>query len=887
MRGSIFECGEWQVDVAQRALRANDVSVPIGDRAFEIIGILADAAGSLVTKDLLMKLVWPNAIVGENTLQVHISAVRKALGADRGMLKTVAGRGYRLSGEWRRREATDNGGFATPRQQARPFGRGLPLPGAELVGRGEAKKNVADLLSAYRIVTLTGPGGIGKTSLALGIAHDLTERFDGEVWFVELVSLSDPGLIPTAVAAALGLKLGGEISPAAVAQAIAVRRMLLVLDNCEHLIDSAAQFVETMVRTCPSVTILATSREVLRVEGECVHRVPPLDVPVGPEVTREALGHSAVQLFVLRTKALHPEFSPQGEELPVVASVCRRLDGIPLAIEFAAARTATLGLKQVALRLSDRFALLTGGRRTALPRHQTLRAALDWSYELLSDAEKHLLRRVSIFPAGFTLEAVVAIAEAPRSTISTTVTDIAALVSKSLVALDTSAAVGRWRLLETTRAYAAEKLADSGEAEWAARRHAEYFRDLAVRATPESEPAPTPDLMNSLGREIDNVRAALDWAFSARGDASIGIVLTAAYAPVWIGLSFIVEGRERVERALASLRASSDLSEHSNLKLHMSLGAALYHCTGTVESTGAVLAEALDAAERQADAATQLRALWAMWSFCYNSGRMHAAQPLAERFARVAARTGRAAEGLVGDRLFGTTLHHAGTQAEARRHLERVRDRYVAPSDHRHAMWFHYDQRVLARSILSRVLWLQGLPDQARDNARACVEAARAADHKLTLCYALNMAACPIALLTGDLDHAQQTMVELTDIVNSHNVAFWRALTGCVTGHVAVRQGKFTGRHGALGRCAGGLRCARRHDLVSGIPGCARRRSRRVRDVSGTLSPPSTRRSPRWKTTASDGAWRNCCASEANFFFKLRRARPSERRKAASCKRST
>ena len=232
---------------------------------------------------------------------------------------------------------------------------------------------------------------------------------------------------------------------------------------------------------------------------------------------------------------MHSEFSPQEEELPEVVSVCRRLDGIPLAIEFAAARVATLGLKQVAARLDDRFTLLAGGRRTALPRHQTLRAALDWSYELLPKSEQRLLRRLSIFPAGFTLEAAAAVADNSKSSLSATVTDIAALVGKSLVTLDSSSPAGRWRLLETTRAYAAEKLADYGEAEWAARRHAEYFRDLAVIAVSNSQPAPTIDHMTLLEREIDNVRAALDWAFSPLGEASIGVILTAGYAAVSIG----------------------------------------------------------------------------------------------------------------------------------------------------------------------------------------------------------------------------------------------------------------------------------------------------------------------------------------------------------------
>ncbi|KRR22570.1 ATP-binding protein [Bradyrhizobium retamae] len=793
-RSSVFECGDWQVDTAGRELRMREVPVPIGERAFEIVEVLVSAAGALVTKDHLMKRVWPGAIVEENTIQVHISALRKALGPDRGMLKTVSGRGYRLLGEWRRRNDAEGDGvvLSSSARQARPLMSRLPTPGTELIGRTEAKKALGDLLSAYRIVTLTGPGGIGKTKLALAVAHDLASRFDGNAWFVELVSLSNPGLIPTSVAATLGLKLSGEISASSVAEAVGRQRLLLVLDNCEHLIDSAAHFVETMVRMCPRVTVLATSREVLRVDGECVHRVPPLDVPAGQVGRSDFLTHSAIQLFVARTKALHSGFALQDDdELTTVASVCRRLDGIPLAIEFAAARTATLGLKQVAARLSDRFSLLTGGRRTALPRHQTLRAALDWSYELLPEAEQRLLRRLSIFPAGFTLEAAAALADGSPRTVSATLTDIAALVAKSLVALDTSAPEGRWRLLETTRAYAAEKLANHGEAEWGARRHAEFFRDLVVSAAPDAQQAPTADRIKSLEREIDNVRAALDWASSALGDASTVVILTAGYAAVWIGMSLIAECRERVERALAVIGTAPDLSEHSRLMLHMSLGAALYHCTGTVQRTGVVLAEALDAAERQADEDAKLRALWAMWSFRYNSGCMLAAWPLAERFAIVAANTGRTAEGFVADRLLGTTLHHVGRQTEARRHLERVRDQYVAPTDHRHAMWFHYDQRILARSILSRVLWLQGLPEQARDNAIACVEAARSADHKLTLCYALNMAACPVAILTGDLDDAEKAVVELADIVNEHSVAFWKALTDCVTGHVMVRQGRF------------------------------------------------------------------------------------------------
>jgi non-specific serine/threonine protein kinase len=452
------------------------------------------SAGELVTKDELMDRVWPGAIVEENKLQVHISAVRKALGPDRGTLKTSFGRGYRLVGDWTvRKESTpaDSVVLDPTRMPVQPFLTNVPAAWSELVGRTAAVQQLHDFLSAYRMITLTGPGGIGKTVLALELARSLLPAFHGDCWLVDVVSLSDPSLVPSMVAAVLGLELGGdEISPASVARAIGARKLFLVLDNCEHVVDAAAKLAETIVRMCPHAYVLATSREVLRIEGEHVYRVPPLDVP--PQHEEEPgsiLGHSAVQLFMARTRALHSDFSPHRTNLRVIAAICRRLDGIPLAIEFAAARAATLGLQQVVSRLEDRFALLAGGRRTALPRHQTLRATLDWSYELLPEPERCLLRRLGVFARGFTLEAANAVMSDQGYTTSVVLNEIANLVAKSLVTLDGSEPTGRWRLLETIRAYALEKLAESGEGEHVARQRVELFRA-----------GPTPNLLASAGR---------------------------------------------------------------------------------------------------------------------------------------------------------------------------------------------------------------------------------------------------------------------------------------------------------------------------------------------------------------------------------------------------
>jgi non-specific serine/threonine protein kinase len=490
----LYEFGEWEVDLARRELRTRGVPVPLGGRAFQIFAVLVQSAGELVTKDELMARVWPGTIVEENKLQVHVSAVRKALGPDRGTLKTSFGRGYRLVGGWTvRKESTpaDSVALDPTRMPVQPFPTNVPAAGSELVGRAASVQQLHDFLSAYRMITLTGPGGIGKTTLALEVARGLFPAFHGDCWLVDVVSLSDPSLVPSMIVTVLGLKLSrDEISPESVARAIGVRRLLLVLDNCEHIVDAAAKLAETIVRMCPHAYVLATSREVLRIEGEHVYRVSPLDVP--PQHEEEPgsiLGHSAVQLFMARTRALHSDFSPHRANLRAIAAICRRLDGIPLAIEFAAARAATLGLQQVVTLLEDRFALLTGGRRTALPRHQTLRATLDWSYELLSEPERCLLRRLSVFARGFTLEAANAVMSDQGYTASVVLNEIANLVAKSLIILDGSEPTGRWRLLETIRAYALEKLAKCGEVEHVARQGAEFSRA-----------GPRPGVSASIGR---------------------------------------------------------------------------------------------------------------------------------------------------------------------------------------------------------------------------------------------------------------------------------------------------------------------------------------------------------------------------------------------------
>ncbi|HEY6831593.1 MAG TPA: winged helix-turn-helix domain-containing protein, partial [Pseudolabrys sp.] len=722
----VYACDQWEIDLGRRELRSRGIPVPLGGRAFEIVTVLVQSASKLVTKDDMMGRVWPGAIVGEGTLHVHISAVRKALGADRAMLKTVSGRGYRLLGGWtpQQREATASPGYSSlTRTSGAPSANNFPPLITRLIGRAAAAQFVRDLVSAYRVVTLTGPGGIGKTSLAIKSVRYLLPDFEDGGWIVELASLSDPGLVPSTVASTLGLKLVGEISAESVARAVGGRHLLLVLDNCEHVIDAAANLAETFTRLCPRTTIVATSREVLRIDGESVYRVPPLEVPAlgqaaPDDIMQYSMQYSAVELFVARTKALNAGFSPDAEDLASIAAICRHLDGMPLAIELAAASAAALGIAQVSAGLRDRFALLTRGRRTALPRQRTLRATLDWSYELLPETERRLLRRLSVFAGGFTVDsAAVVMADAGLDT--ATVTDcIANLVTKSLIALDPTSGATRWTLLETIRAYALEKLAESDERDDAQRGHALYFRDLFTPQTQGARSSLSDDNLARCVREIDNVRAALDWSFSSAGDQAIGVDLTAAYAPVWRHLSLMIECRERCERALLGLEPHVTANMPLRMELKINLASAIFITMGPPEQAKTLLTEALETADALNDLNSQAGTLSVLISIYFSLGEYGKAQIAAERIEQIAHRIGDPIHLRFAYQQMAATLLTRGRPREAQQYLERVLRSSAVSGDRRDAIYYNSNDHAADRATLAAALWVQGFADQAVNEAR-------------------------------------------------------------------------------------------------------------------------------------------------------------------------
>src|ERR1700688_3042707 len=791
----VYVCDQWEIDLGRRELRSRGIPVPLGGRAFEVVTVLVQSVTELVTKDDLMDRVWPGATVGEGTIHVHISAVRKALGSDRGLLKTASGRGYRLLGSWtpQQREATAAPVYSSlTRTSGAPPANNFPPLINRLIGRAAAAQFVRDLVSAYPDVTLTDPGGIGKTSLAIKAVRYLLPDFEDGGWLVELASLSDPGLVPSTVASTLGLKQIGRASAESVARAVGGRHLLLVLDNCEHVIDAAANLAETFTRLCPRTTIVATSREVLRIDGEAVYRVPPLDVPAPGEAAPDTImQYSAVELFVARTKALNAGFWPHAEDLASIAAICRHLDGIPLAIEFAAASAAALGIEQVSAGLRDRFALLTRGRRTALPRQRTLRATLDWSHELLPETERRMLRRLGVFPGGFTVDSAAAVMADAGLDAAMVADCIANLVTKSLIALDPTPGVTRWTLLDTIRAYALEKLVEHAEADIAADHHALYFRDLFTPQARGVRSSLSDENLARHVREIDNVRAALYWSFSPAGDPAVGVDLTAAYAPVWRHLSQMIECSERCERALLSLEPDVTENMWLRMELQMDLAAAIFITMGPPEQAKTLLTEALETADALNDLNAQARALSTLISVYASRGEYGKAQIAAERIEQIAHRMGDPIHLRFAYQQRGTTLLWGGRPREARQYLERVLRLPAAPGDRQGAIYYNPNDRAVARAMLARALWMQGFADQALDEARLSVEELQGTDPPLQLCRILYQGICRIATITGDFATADREIARLIEVATGFNAHVWVTSGHFLKGQLLVERGEF------------------------------------------------------------------------------------------------
>jgi predicted ATPase/DNA-binding winged helix-turn-helix (wHTH) protein len=848
--GERLKFGEFELAPDARALWRRGQQVKLGSRALEILINLASRPGEILSKAELTQLVWRGGFVDETALRVGISAARKALGPDGDrFIATVPGRGYCFVVDVERTQAKP---ITEPSRLEALTPQRLPARITRVVGRDEVIVALAGELNRRRLLSLVGPGGIGKTTVAIAVADRLRTDFDAVV-FADLAPIENGAQVSAAVAANLGLNLRLQEDPVdEIAVAVEDRHVLIVLDNCEHLVDLAASFVEALLSRAAGVTILATSRERLRAAGEWVHQLSPLGAP--PQSSslsvEEVRGYPAVELFEERAAFALGGYKVSDIDARYVAEICRRLDGIALAIELAAGRLAGLGVQGLASSLEDCFSILTHGRRTALPRHQTLRATLDWSYQLLSPDDQAALRSLSVFIGSFT-EKDAAFVMGPLIPVGESNERLASLLDKSLLVANPAERPCRHRLLDTTRAYGEEKLEESGDANARRRRHAEHVRAVFDRATEEWEHGPTGDWLQTYGRELGNLRAALDWAFSEEGDGAAGAGLTAAAAPIWFHLSLLDEGLSRVEYSITWLKDQPAPDRRLMMQLYAISGWPQMRAIKNIPSGAAAWRDTLALAIELDDIDYQLRAIWALWVDRGNHGEAAEALILADRFAVLAERGGDSQDRMIGQRIRGHSLHYLGDFAGSRRQIEHMLEGYSPPPQRSHVIRFQYDQRLTAQITLARGLWLEGRADQALILVEQIIAEGLALAHTLTVAHILSDAACFIALWAGDLPLAARYTKMLREHTTLHALDVWRTYADVFESEILIRQGNaldgivplrrairsleaagFVLYNGAFeGVLAEGLIACRRHDEADTIVSRALARCQRSGDA--------------------------------------------------------
>jgi predicted ATPase len=775
----VLSFGPFELSIGNRILINGTVAVPLGARAMDILIALVEQANTVVSRRDLIERVWPKQGADEVSLRVHISALRKALAQvdpSRRYISNVPGRGYSF--------IVPIAMSSLPPELEPARTAGLPAHLERMVGRKEAVAAIQAKLAEQKFVTIVGPGGIGKTTVAVAVAHEMRSVFDGEVRFVDLSPLDDASLVAPAVASSFGLAIQTDDVLPLLIDRLRGSPKLLVLDSCEHLIDGASALAERLFDHVPTLHVLATSREALRVEGENVHELAALAYPAEDQavLASDALEYPAVQLLVDRVRALQRQFDLRDIDAPLAAGICRRLDGIALAIELVAGRVDVYGLGKTASLLDGHLNLSWAGRRTAMPRHQTLNATLEWSYGLLSQEERQVLNRLSVFSGGFTFEAAVAVV-ADDVVDEAKVSDcLWELRSKSMIAV--YGRDSRPRLLDTTRAFAAERLAESGEQDIFRRRHAVYFSDL-FRQGAAMDVSGWP---KALGVEVDNLRAALNWAFSNAGDTKVGVDLAAASASTWMGMALLTECREWMAKAISCLDAMNSGSRQEMI-IQSALASSMMFTLGMTEESYAGWAKARLLAEDLGDVEYQLVSLLVLWAHKIRIPDYPIAIELADHCHEVAEASGDRGAVATANYMCGVTHHHAGRLLQAEGFLEASLHHDVEAARQATIKRFGYDRKTDALAVLANLAWLRGSPDQAQRLGRTSIAEARQLDHVVPLCVALAWTAFNAYLMNPEDGETDTLANELVEHAGKYAVESYHGLGLAMQALGRVRQG--------------------------------------------------------------------------------------------------
>jgi predicted ATPase/DNA-binding winged helix-turn-helix (wHTH) protein len=817
MAGETISFGPFRLRAPERLLTRDNMPIEIGGRALDILIALTDRAGQVLSKRELMKFVWPDALVDEASLRMHITALRRVLGDGQygtRYIINVPGRGYSFVAPTLRSVAADASVHST--DAVRP--QGLPPFPPLLVGRKQTIDALSSLLLSRRFASVIGPGGIGKTTVAVAVAHWLCQEFgDDAVFFVDLGSIADPASVPGTVASAIGCVGQGVGPEQSILAFLSGRRSLIVLDSCEHVIEAAATLAARLFREAPSLNLLTTSREALRIEGENVHLLLPLESPRADKPSAaEALASPAVQLFMERAAASGYEAELTDADAPIVAGICRTLDGIALAIELAASRVGVYGIQGTADLLNDSAGMMLQGRRSALPRHQTLQATFDWSFKLLSEYEQRLFSRLSVFVGQFTLEAARCIGAETNGEAERVSNALVRLVEKSLISISSASGPAYFRLLDMTRAYAATRLLERGEEEAIASRHASYFAKFLE--PPRSEDGVLDDRNpTAYALHMGNIRKAIAWSLSQSGDSSIAVELVSRAAPLFLQLSLFSECQDYCQRALEPLR-ESDCGTRCELELREALAISSMWTRGISEEVRTAIERGLELSEALQDWRRHIRFLSGLNIFLIRLGDFGGSLAAAKRSAAVARAAGYAAEKVIAEWMLGASYHFAGDQLAALRHCERgfQLELNAAPVQ---VNIFGFDHRVRALVGLARSLWLRGLPDQARKVAHQTIYEATEHEQPISECIAL-LYTIPVFLWCGDFDQAALPIDVAIAKAGKYSLAPYHALGLALKGELMVAEGNAAAGVEILRQALKTLR-AHHHHIVTPSVACA------------------------------------------------------------------
>lgn len=780
-----FLFGPFRLSTSKRVLFEGDRVVRLGTKAIEILIALVERAGELVSKHELVEIAWPDTTVVEANLTVQVAALRRALGEDESANQYIVnspGRGYRFVAPIR----IVNEHHPVVDAPSVPA-HNLPAQLIRLIGRADELPALRNRLTDSRLLSIVGPPGIGKTSIAIQLSEAMLPQFRDGVWLVDLSSITNASLIPSVLAAALPIDVRSSDVLSGIVTALRYKNLLLVFDNCEHLIDAAAAAISGLLHGTRDVTILTTSREALRIEGERVYRLSSLAVPPasGECLAQDVLGFPAVQLFVERAGAITGNFELSDANAAFAAEICRKLDGNPLAIELAAARVDAFGVKGLAARLDDRMHLLTEPHRGVPMRHRTITAALDWSYQLLSEREQYVLRCLGIFGGSFTLEAAIAVIPPEEGTDTAAI--LADLVCKSLLSVEIGSDAIRFRLPEITKAFALAKLIETSERRAIAIRLSACITDMLKKC---AEGPHRVQAARDAVHELDNVRGVLNWALSPDGATNAGVALAAAAVPVWLENALLTECVAWTSRAIDVLDARIE-SQRDEMLLKAAFGLAVMFTQGMTSQSRAALDRAIELAAHLGDRQWELRARLGLILFLHRRGDLKGALEGTKRVEALIADVDDPTALAMLKSVKSASLYFDAQYADALKLAREAHAYFRTHSNPSQIGRWGLNHSIYAQCVMAGTHWCEGRFDETIRVSQAVHAEAEATGNPTSICQALSWCGCNLFLRMEELDLAEVAISRMRQVALDNDIQSYALSAVGFQGRLHFLKGEF------------------------------------------------------------------------------------------------